>query len=160
MSHNNELKVESFNINGHAYEVRHFPAMYNFNLFIKFTSYIGSSFSKFLGLLNGVDLNKLKSGELNGDFASIGEGIYKMLSSIYVNDPEGKIILEILSHTTRDGVVINKETFDRFYTGNIEEMTQVFAKTINIHFSPFLPLKSLFGLLTGGAVEKERTTES
>jgi len=154
MSHDNGLKVESFSINGHDYEIRHFPATHHLSLFIKFSSYLGPSFSKFLSVLNGIDLNKLSTGEINLDFAAIGEGIYKILSSLYVNDPEGKIILEILSYTTRDGVAINKETFNRFYTGNPEEMTEVFAKAVYIYFSPFLGIKKLFGLLTANGIEK------
>lgn len=158
MQQSNELEIIKFDIMGHNYEVRYFPAIYNTNLFIKFTSYIGSSFSKFLGVLNGINLQKLKEGNFEGDFGALGEGINKIFSSIYVNDPEGKIILEVMSHTTRDGVAINKETFNKFYTGNIEEMTHAFIKTLHVHFAPFLPIKQLSGLLTGKDLENIAST--
>jgi hypothetical protein len=76
------------NIKSQSYEFGYLPAMYNTTLFIKFTSYIGGSLSKFFGAMNSTDLSL------------IGEGISKIMSSIYVNDPKGEIILEIMNQTT------------------------------------------------------------
>jgi hypothetical protein len=123
-------------INGHDYEIGYLPAMYNTNLFIKFTSIIGGSLSKFFSIFNNTD-----------DWGAIGEGINKIMTSLYVNDANGDIILEILSQTTRDGVPINKVTFDQFYTGNIGEMTEILFESMQVHFKPFLQIDRLSGFL-------------
>jgi hypothetical protein len=130
------LEKVSKTINGQQYEFGHLPAMYNTNLFIKFTSIIGGSLSKFFGAMNSTDLSL------------IGEGVSKIMTSIHVNDPEGKIILDIMTQTTRNGVSINKDTFNQFYTGNIEEMVEALFESMVVHFKPFLPISKLSGLLT------------
>jgi len=135
-------------IGGHVYEFRHLPAMYNTNLFIKFTSIIGGSLSKFFGAMDG------------GDLSLIGDGVSKIMSSIHINDPQGLIILEIMSSTTRDGVAINKTTFDQFYTGNIEEMTEALFENMVVHFKPFLHLNKLSGFLQQQGEVTTKITES
>jgi hypothetical protein len=132
-------------ISGHVYEFRHLPAMYNTNLFIKFTSIIGGSLSKFFGAMDG------------GDLSLIGDGVSKIMSSIHINDPQGLIILEIMSSTTRDGVAINKTTFDQFYTGN---MTEALFENMVVHFKPFLHLNKLSGFLKTNEKLTGNLTES
>lgn len=124
-------------IKGQSYEIGHLPALANTALFIKFTSYVGSSLSDFFTMFGN-----------NSDMASIGEGINKLMKSIYVNDPNGEIILEIMSQTMRNGVPINRDTFNQFYTGNISEMTEALMESLMIHFKPFLPLDKISGTLT------------
>ncbi len=135
-------------INGQSYEFGYLPAMYNTNLFIKFTSIIGGSLSKFFGAMNSSDLSL------------IGEGISKIMSSIHVNDPDGNIILEIMNQTTRNGIAINKETFNQFYTGNINEMMQALFEAMVVHFKPFLPIDKLSGLLVSKEILTTNLTES
>jgi hypothetical protein len=127
--HNETVKTK---INDHDYEISYLPAFYNYRLWLKFTSYIGSSFSDFLNISEG-----------NG--APLGEGFNKLVSSLYVNDPRGEIIINILSQTKRDGVPITSENFDRFYTGNIGEMMEALVHSIKVHFTPFFTPLSLFG---------------
>lgn len=135
-------------INEQTYEFGNLPAMYNTNLFIKFTSIVGGSLSNFLASIN------------NNDLSLIGDGINKVMSSIYINDPSGSIILEIMSQTTRNGVVINKDTFNQFYTGNIEEMTEALFESMVVHFKPFLHLNKLSGFLQQQGEMITKTTES
>jgi hypothetical protein len=135
-------------IKGQSYEFGYLPAMHNTNLFIKFTSIIGGSLSKFFGAANSTDLSL------------IGEGISKIMSSIHINDPEGHIILEIMNQTTRNGIAINKETFNQFYTGNIEEMMEALFEAMVVHFKPFLPIDKLSGLLATKETMTTTLTES
>jgi hypothetical protein len=135
-------------IKGSNYEIGYLPAMYNTNLFIKFSSIIGGSLPKFFGSLN------------SNDFSLIGEGISKIMTSVYVNDPQGAIILDILSQTTRNGVAINKTTFDEFYTGNIEEMIEALIESMVVHFKPFLPIDKLSGFLEKGEKIQKKIMET
>lgn len=137
-------------INGHKYEIGYLPAMANANLFIKFSSYIGGSLPDFLSVFKGT------STESNIDLSAIGEGINKIMKSLHVNDPEGEILLEILSQTLRDGRTINRNTFNEFYTGNISEMVEALYESIMVHFKDFLPIDKLPGNLT----KKEKKTSS
>ena len=68
-------------INGHKYEIGYFPALYNTNLFIKFTSCIGSSFANFFSLFTTEDGIK---------YEAIGDGFNKIVTSLYINDPKGE----------------------------------------------------------------------
>ena len=123
------------NIRGHEYEIMALPAMHNYTLFLKFSSVVGDALKSIFGVAD------------NSGFASLGEGVGLVLKALYANDPKGDLMLEIMSQTTRDGVAINKSTFDKFYTGNIEEMTEALTRSIIVHFKGFLPLDRLSGLL-------------
>jgi hypothetical protein len=133
-------------INGHKYEIGYLPAMKNTNLFIKFSSYIGGSLPDFLAVINDAIGNKTTNTlESKVDLSAIGEGINKIMKSLYINDPEGHIILEIMCQTLRDGRTINENTFNEFYTGNISEMVEALYESIMVHFKPFLPIDKLAG---------------
>jgi hypothetical protein len=132
-------------INGHEYEFMALPAMHNYTLFLKFSATVGDSLKSIFSVMD------------NSGFGGLGEGISLVLKSLYTNDPKGDLMLEIMSQTTRDGVAINKSTFDKFYTGNIEEMTEALTQSIIVHFKGFLPIDRLSGLLLNQGVV---TTES
>ena len=70
------------------------------------------------------------------------------------------MILEILAQTKRDDVVINKLTFDQFYTGNIGEMMEALFVSMTVHFKPFFSQGKLFGILTENANKVANSAEN
>jgi hypothetical protein len=128
-------------INGQQYEFGYLPASFNLALFVKFGSIVGVSLSRFTEAM------------LKNEYALIAEGVNKILTSIYINDPKCDIVLEIMNQTTRNGIAINKDTYNQFYTGNIEEMLEAFYEAMMVHFKPFLQ-KILSGFL--GLEEKAK----
>lgn len=137
-------------INGHEYEIMAFPAMYNYSLFLKFSSVIGGGLKSIFSVAgsNGV-----------GGLGGLGEGIALVLKSLNDNDPKGEMMLEIMSQTTRDGKAINNSTFNQFYTGNTKEMVGALTESIKVHFEGFLPIDDLSGLLFRAQAEIAESSE-
>lgn len=126
MIDNQITKTERKTINGNEYEIRYLPAMKNWQLGIKLSKIIGVSLS---------DIGELLSDDDNS--ASI-KAIYNIINSLYENDRDSALILEILSYTTRNGVAINSNTFNSLYTGNIHEMLEALFETLKFQFNHFL----------------------
>jgi hypothetical protein len=140
-------------INEQNYEVGHFSAIYNYNLFIKFGHVTGDAYSNIGAALANADISSL-STLLNSqiDFAQIGQSLNMLVSSLYQKDRDGSFMLELLAQTRRNGIAINKDTFNQFYTGNMKEAYQALMFSINVHFNFFSDNKSNFG----STEEKER----
>jgi hypothetical protein len=120
------LKIEKKHINGNDYEIRYLPAMKNWQLGIKLSKIIGVSLSDIGGLLR------------DDDNSAFIKAIYNIVNSLYENDPDSALILEILEYTTRNGVAINSHTFNRIYTGNMHEMLEALIETLKFQFNHFL----------------------
>jgi hypothetical protein len=60
------------------------------------------------------------------------------ISKLYELDSDGKLILEILSHTIRDDMAINEATFDNIYTGNLGELLEALKVVVEFNFADFL----------------------
>lgn len=119
-------RIETKNINGNEYEIRYLPAIKNWQLGIKISRIVGVSLSDLGGLLTDED---------NSAFIN---AIYKIVNSLYENDRDCALILEILSGTTRNGVAINSNTFNTIYTGNMHEMIEALFETLKFQFNHFL----------------------
>lgn len=128
-------------INNQNYEVKSFTAMYNMSLFLKFSSLVGAGLPEIFATASNL-----------GDLSLVGKAINNVLGSLYVNDPKGLIVLEIMANTKRNGSEINTVTFDQFYSGNMSEMTEALLFSIEVHFKSFLPLKMVAGLVTKSEV--------
>ena len=121
--------------------------MQNYSLFLKVSAIVGDSLPELSESFLGSE----------GSYRGIGEAVNKLVSSVYVNDPEGKILLQILSQTQRNGIPINKDNFNKFYMGNMGEMMEALVYTCEVHFKHFFPKD----LLSGFPIkEKELTAES
>lgn len=140
-------------IQGHDYEVGHFPAFYNYNLFIKFSSIVGVSLQEIFSALtdNSGEASSLMDLKIN--FGNVGKALHELVTSLYINDRDGSLMLEIMSQTMRDGRVINKVTFDEFYRGNMSEMIDALLLSIQVHFGGFVQ-KKFFGLVESVQVQK------
>lgn len=136
MTNNQITKTERKIINGNEYEIRYLPAMKNWQLGIKIGRVVGVSLSDIGELLNDKD---------NSAFI---KAIYKIINSLYENDPNSALIFEILEGTTRNGVAINSHTFNSLYTGNIHEMVEILFETLKFQFNHFLSEEMRFGVQT------------
>lgn len=130
---NQITKTERKTINGNEYEIRYLPAMKNWQLGIKISRIIGVSLTDISDLLNDQD---------NSAFI---KAIYNIVDSLYVNDRDSALILEILSQTTRNGVAIASNTFDSFYRGNMHEMLEALFESLKFQFNHFLSEEMRFG---------------
>ena len=124
-------------IQGHNYTVGSFPPLYNYQLFLKVSAILGECLGD---VLDGF-FNK----ESEASYKSIGDAINKVLSSLYINDPDGKLVLELMSQTQRDGKLINKDTFNAFYTGNLGEFMEALLFTFKAHFLHIVPERAHSG---------------
>lgn len=140
-------------IDGQEYEVFNLPAFYNYNLFIKFSSIVGVSLQEIFTALtdNGGGSSSLMDLKIN--FGNVGKALHELVTSLYLNDRDGSLMLEIMSQTTRNGKVVNKTNFDEFYTGNMSEMIDALLLSIQVHFGGFVQ-KKFFGLVESVQVQK------
>lgn len=53
-------------------------------------------------------------------------------------DPDGELMLELLSQTTVDGTGINKAAFNSMYSGNLSEAFMAVMFVIKVNFPDFL----------------------
>jgi len=135
-------------INEQEYEVGVFPAMYAHRLSLRLLKVLENSLPKFFGIFQeGLD------GKL--DLGAFGGALSNLTSSIYDNDPQGELILELMAQTLRNGVAINKDTFNQFYTSNLDEMYRALFFSIKTHFAHFF---SLFA--TGNLLQSQVLTNS
>jgi hypothetical protein len=80
-------------------------------------------------------------------------------------DQNGELLLEVLSLVMRDGQAMNKQTFNKFYTGNLSEALLVVIFVIKYNFSDFLEegkrtmLIDMFNQLFQSPAEKEKEKE-
>jgi hypothetical protein len=148
MNNNFELKATTATIKGQEYKIVPFPAIPATQLFLRFTSIAGDSFKSFFSLAD------------NNGFSGFGEGVALIFKAFYMNDPKCELILEIMSQTTRNGIAINRSTFDQFYTGNIEEMRDALIETIKVQFKGFLPLDRLSGVLSNIGIQTPESSEN
>ena len=150
----NDLACPKKLIYNQQYEVGFFPAFYNYNLFIKFSSVAGGSFSKvFTALSNNKNANEGAMLDQNIDLESMGEAIRELVTSLYLNDRDGLMMLEIMAQTRRNGVAVNKDTFNQFYTGNMDEMMAALMFSVSSHFKQFF-----LGALSGFQQSQDQAT--
>ena len=55
-----------------------------------------------------------------------------------IGQKDNSLILDILSHTLRDGVSVNHATFDDIYTGNLKELAEALMYAAEANFADFL----------------------
>lgn len=131
-------------IRGNEYEFGYLPALANLSLVTKLGSITGISLKDFIGMFT-------QSG---GDMSKFGEGIHNLFKSIYTNDPSLSIVIELLSQTSRNGVALNKQSIDTFYTGKLGELLEVLGNAIYVQFADFLELKDPFTNLIASVLTK------
>lgn len=130
------LETKKININGNKYEIRYLPALQNINLGLKLVDVLG------------VSLPEIGKVIASKDVSYVGAGVYKMLSSLHTKDPDNSIILEVLESVMRNNVIITQSNFEKFYTGNMFEMIEIFVESLRFHFGHFLPEDGISGLLS------------
>ena len=70
------------------------------------------------------------------------------ISKLYELDKDGKLILDVLSHTVRDDMAINEATFDNIYNGNLAELLSTLQEINQKKATPKpILLKIIWGLL-------------
>ena len=60
------------------------------------------------------------------------------ISKLCEIEPNGELILELFTYTTRDEQVINKGSFNNIYTGNLKEMMLALHFVFEVNFKDFL----------------------
>jgi hypothetical protein len=140
-------------IDGQTYEVGVFPAMQHHQISIKFGKILGSSIETFFNIFK-TDM------ETKIDLGILGSAIAKMINAIDEYDPSGEFMLVLFSQTLRNGSLINKQTFDQFYTGNMAEMYKALYFSVKVHFAHFFSLIDIGSLLTLGQPANPDSAES
>lgn len=138
-------KFEEKIIYDQKYTVGYLPAQANYALFLKFSAMTGDALPAFLSSFKSNNVDSLLDSTI--DFESVGRALHTLVMSLYANDKDGDFVLfKLLEQTQRNGVPINKNNFNEFYTGNMEEALEAVAFSIYVHFKSFL-LAKRFGNL-------------
>ncbi len=124
-------------IDDHEYMVGSIPALYNWSLVCKLTHAVGGCIPTAVHSIMGAATPY-----------QIGEGIERLLKDFCTYDPKLELVLEILKNTQRDGITIDKDTFNKFYTSNMSEMFKALYFTCEVHFKHFFSDNLLSGFLT------------
>jgi hypothetical protein len=149
------LKNEKTLINGHDYQTTVFPAMYGWRLGLKIANILRCGLPELLKTLEkhgGGGVGGLL--DANVDFGALGNAVSDVIGSIVEHDPNGDVIGQLLSQTTRDGMALNDENrINQCYSGNHAEMLKAVVWIMKVNFGGFTNLLADTGSPTASGQE-------
>ena len=115
-------------INGNNYLIMPFPAMQGWRLQMRLGKLLSQPIKEALSALPKGKLDNLMSGEI--DPAMLGGAIGSLMDSLSENDPQGKLVAELLANTSRNGEKLTENKINEVYAVNYDEMFKAIIAVI------------------------------
>lgn len=125
------LEPEKVTINETDYTIFPFTGMIGWRLQIKLGKILSPALTDFLKCLPKEADKGVNFGDL--EVSSLGGALNKLAEALFDFDPQGNFVLEILGKTQKDGVFINKNTFDIHFAGNYYDLVLLLYHVINVN---------------------------
>ena len=107
-------------INNVNYEITPFPGMQGWKIQLKLGKVLSPAFKNILENENF----------LEQDVSNLGLVLKDFLEQLYNFDPNGDFVLELLSKTQRENMLITRGIFDQVYSANYVELSKVLWEVI------------------------------
>ena len=124
-------------IDGNEYEIAPFLGLYGWKIQVRLGKMLAPAIKEAIA---GLDPKKGLDGEVN--LSQMGGAISTLLEAISANDPNGDFVAELLSQTTRNGAILNKNTINSAYQANYLEMGKALIEVIKAN--------NFFGIASSG----------
>jgi hypothetical protein len=100
--------------------------MHGWRLQLRLSQMIGPALEKAIGAMPKGKVTDMLSAEI--DPSALGSGVVALFDAIASNDPRGEYVAELLSQTTRNGVLLSQGEINKVYAANyLEMMKAIFA---------------------------------
>lgn len=107
-------------INNTNYEITPFPGMQGWKIQLKLGKVLSPAFKSILENENFLESKASNLGLILKDF----------LEQLYNFDPNGDFVLELLSKTQRENMLVTRGLFDQVYSANYTELAKVLWEVI------------------------------
>lgn len=107
-------------INNVNYEITPFPGMQGWKIQLKLGKVLSPAFKSILENENF----------LESDVSNLGCVLKDFLEQLYNFDPNGDFVLELLSKTQRENMLITRGLFDQVYSANYQELAKVLWEVV------------------------------
>lgn len=107
-------------IDGNDYEIAPFLGMHGWRLQMRLGKMLGPSIK---AVIDGMPAGQVASiMQANVDPAMIGNGVAAFIDALTENDPDGKLVEQLLSQTQRNGVLLSQHEINKVFAANYGEM--------------------------------------
>lgn len=107
-------------IDGNDYEIAPFLGMHGWRLQMRLGKMLGPSIKAVIGGLPAGQVASIM--QANVDPAMIGNGVAAFIDALTENDPDGKLVEQLLSQTQRNGVLLSQHEINKVFAANYGEM--------------------------------------
>ena len=133
-------------INGNEYVITPFAGMHGWKLQTRLGKMIGPALKEVFGSIPKGQIANLMDSDI--DPAMLGGGIAALIDAIASGDPQGELVAELLSQTTRNEALLRPATINDVYAANYTEMFKAVIAVVGANGFFGLPADST-GFLSG-----------